>query len=117
MQIIQKYPEITKPKYYRFLIYLPDASEYETVSVLDLLLQHSPLFRHTVWSLKGDRATKEKQFGSLGHKDIAKAVYKIGFSKVCKKGEDKNYKDLQLYGMFYACMYVCIYRYVCEHVT
>ena len=66
---------------------------------------------------KGDKATKEKQFGSLGHRDIAKAVYKIGFSKVSKKIDDlsqysrKKYKDLQLYGMyskFYACSYVCI---------
>ena len=75
-------------------------------------MQHSPLFRHTVWSIKDDKATKEKQFGSLGHRDIAKAVYKIGFSSVSKKIEglsqysSKTYEHLQLYGKLYACSYV-----------
>ena len=104
LQIIQRYPEITKPRNYRFLIYLPDAMEYEVLSALELLSQQTTLFKNTVWSLKGDMATKEMQFSSLGHTGIAKALYKVQFHKVCKKMEDtsqfniRRYKELHLYG-------------------
>ena len=83
---------------------MPDASEYEAVSALELLKQQTPMFRNTVWSIKGDDATKEKQFSSLGHRDIARAQYKIRFSNVCKKMDTRTYKDLHLYGML--CIYV-----------
>ena len=106
LQIIQEYPEITKPKFYRFLIHLPDASEYEALYVLELLRQHYPLFKASVWSVKTDKATAENKFGSLGHMDISRAVYRIGKWNVRKKiaGREsfasKNFDDVNLYGMF-----------------
>ena len=87
---------------------MPDASEYEALSALELLRQQTSIFRNTVWSVKGDDATKEKQFSSLGHRDIARAQYKIGFSNVRKKIDTRKYKDLHLYGML--CIYVGIHN-------
>ena len=92
------------------MIYLPDASEYEVLSVLESLRTQHSQFRSTVWSRKFDKDTKEKKFGSLGCKNITKgAVYKLGNWNVRKKMEDssihtnfesKNFKDLNLYGMY-----------------
>ena len=92
---------------YRFLIYLPDASEYEVLSVLESLRVQHLMFRSTVWSCKFDKDTKAKKFGSLGYTNIAKGrVYKLGNDNVLKKyssSENTNfqtrkYTDLYLDG-------------------
>ena len=105
LQVVQKYPEIVKPKFYRFLIYLPYASKHEAVSVLESLRIQHPNFISTTWSQKLDIDTKQKKFGNLGDRDIPKgAVYKLGDRHVLQKEPDqqtfqtKNFKDLYLYG-------------------
>ena len=108
LQIVQEYPEITKPKFYRFLIYLPDASEYEVLSVLESLRTQYPNFRSTVWSKKLDADTKAKKFGSLGYRNIPKGgVYKLGDRHVLKKKvtpatdtnfQTRHFKDVYLDG-------------------
>ena len=101
LQIIQDYPEITKPKFYRFLIYLPDASEDEILSVLESLRTQHPVFVSTVWSRKFDIDTEKKKFGSLGDRNIPKGgIYKLGDNRILKKKPDqtnfqtRNFKDL-----------------------
>ena len=88
------------------LIYLPDASEYEVLSVLEALRVQCLVFRSTVWSRKFDKDTRAKKFGSLGHKDIPKGgIYKIGNKRVLKKDplagksfQTRYFKDLYLDG-------------------
>ena len=107
LQIVQEYPEIIKPKFYRLLIYLPDASKHEVLSVLESLRVQCSIFRATVWSLKLDKDTKAKKFGSLGYTNISKdTVYKLGRYTVLKKStspestnfQTKNFRDLYLVG-------------------
>ena len=84
-QIVQEYPEITKPKSYRFLIHLPDASEYEVLSVLESLRLQSLIFRSTVWVCKFDEDTKAKKFNSLGYRNITEGrIYKLGDQRILK---------------------------------
>ena len=92
------------------MIYLPDASEYEVLSVLESLRTQHSKFRSTVWSRKFDKDTKEKKFGSLGYKNIPKgAVYKLGDWHILKRNKDlsantnfqtKYFKDLELDGTY-----------------
>lgn len=104
-QIVHKYPEIIKRKFYRFLIYLPDASEYEIVEVLEALRVQRLAFRSTVWSRKFDKDTKAKKFGSLGYTYISKDnIYKLGDHVLEKTTspeslnyQTKNFKDLFLF--------------------
>ena len=108
LQIVQDYPEITKPKFYRFLIYLPDASEFEILSVLESLRTQHPIFISTVWSRKFDIDTKKKKFHSLGDRNIPKdGIYKLGYKHVLKKipnqrtyFQTKNFKELYLDGKY-----------------
>lgn len=89
------------------LIYLPDASEYEVLSVLESLRVQCLVFRSTVWSRKFDKDTKAKKFGSLGYKNIPKGgIYKLGNNCVLKKDplaqtsslQTRYFKDLYLDG-------------------
>ena len=89
------------------MIYLPDASEYEILSVLESLRTQHPIFISTVWSRKFDSDTKKKKFGSLGDRNIPKGgVYKLGRFHVLKKKPDqtnfqtRNFKDLYLDGKY-----------------
>jgi len=90
------------------LIYLPDASEYEMISLLESLRTQHPMFKSTIWSRKFDKDTKEKKFGSLGDTNIPKGgVYKLGEWNVLKKevpslggtnSQTRHFKDLYLDG-------------------
>ena len=71
------------------------------LSVLESLRVQCLIFKSTTWSLKFDKDTKAKKFGSLGYTNIPKGrVYKLGDYCVLKKDpfQTKNFKNLYLDG-------------------
>ena len=96
------------------MIYLPDASECELLFVLECLRTQYQKFRSSVWVRKFDRDTKEKKFGSLGHRKIPKgAVYKLGDWHVLKEkpGQQANFSTRNFYDLHLDGKYICTYVY------
>ena len=108
MQEMQYYPHLTRPVFYRFAIYIRDATEDNAIKVLDLL--RSSLFEGTVWSLKLDISTREGRFYSAGDKNITIAKYKV--CKYYVQKELKSDNDTKCYmtieGMYINCYYLLI---------
>jgi len=73
--VIQEDPEITKPVFYRFAIYLSDTSEDNVLSVLEYLRPTN--FEGAKIGLKLDSSTQKGQFFSTGSRNISRATYKI----------------------------------------
>ena len=77
------YPEMVRPKFYRFAIYLADTSDDNVLSVLDHLCS-TKLVGGRV-TVKLDSTTKERRFGSYGDKKISKAIYRIAKFNIQKQ--------------------------------
>ena len=73
--MIKEDPEITKPIFYRFAIYLCDTSEDNVLSILEYLRPTN--FEGAKIGLKLDSSTQKGQFFSAGSRNISRATYKI----------------------------------------
>ncbi|XP_065909519.1 uncharacterized protein [Dysidea avara] len=74
-EVIKEDPEITKPIFYRFAIYLCDTSEDNVLSILEYLRPTN--FEGAKIGLKLDSSTQKGQFFSAGSRNISRATYKI----------------------------------------
>jgi len=97
LQVIKVYPEMVRPKFYRFAIYLSDTSGDNVLSILDRL-RSTKLVGGRV-TLKLDSTTQEGRFGSYGDKKISKAIYRITKFNIQKqyigKDEKRYYKFIE----------------------
>lgn len=111
--MIKENPEITKPKLYRFAIYLSDTSEDNVLSVLELF--RSTSFEGARIGLKLDSSTQKGQFVSTGSKNVARATYRI-----CKYAIQQEYvsSDNKKYFVdIQGTVYVIIYYTFCVELT
>ena len=99
IKVVNDYPEKTKPKFYRFAIYLSDTNEPYVLSVLDRLPSK---FQGGRIVLKLDKSTKEGRFGSRGHQKISKNIYRLGKYDIQKQYVLENgYREYRVIeGMF-----------------
>ena len=70
--MIKEDPEITKPIFYRFAIYLSDTSEDNVLSILEYL--RPTKFEGVKIGLKLDSCTQKGEFVSTGSRNIARAT-------------------------------------------
>lgn len=94
MQEIRNNPHKTTPLYYRFAIYITDATEENTEKVLDFL--RPTQFEGTKWSLKLDKVTEEGRFMSAGDKKIATGIFKIAKYSIQRQRYDGGTKIFEI---------------------
>ena len=97
LQVSNVYPEMVRPKFYRFAIYLADTSNDNVLSLLDHL-RSTKLVGGRV-TLKLDSTTQEGRFGSYGDQKISKAIYRITKFNIQKqyvgKDDRRYYKFIE----------------------
>jgi len=107
LQVSKKYPEMVRPKFYRFAIYLADTSDDNVLSLLDRL-RFTKLVGGRV-TVKLDSTTQERRFGSYGDQKISKAIYRITQFNIQKQyvGEDERRYYVSIGGKVLFCLLLC----------